>query len=517
MPCAVCRSCCWRAAALLLAAAVPARAGVTSELCPSCGAGWVLTYEHPRQPRNAGRGPLRPRRGRAGRHRAHQVAACARLHQLRLAGFWRTLRHYGRSLPAGHSRPAVAEGTAAVPALSGAGLAERAARTGAGRRAAGRPVHGGRGRGATVTSCAITPPMPTGTTRPQGRRYPRAVGSYTWQCAGYETDIRTLPFAQNWVAARPAGGGRRLRHGRAGLGPARREPVRRVPPQQRPVHPCHAARRHAGPRRRAPNSSIRISMTRTATCCTASGATTPVTGSELEMEPCGAWIAEAELDALISHLEAQAADSACRCVSPPRRLLKRHPYSFLSQCRGVRSRSSRRAAQLRHWTPFSLRDPGAENREKSLHFPLRCAIHSYCSMMFVWKVGRQVRFLFVISEKGRLPWQKPTHQAPGRRGRRGGSAGAPGRGGHGPAPGGTCALKKKVRDLVPARSHRPRRTAGHRHLRGGLPRDRPRCSTRRTRSTRAITLEVGSPGLGRRLTRPGAFRGPDRPEMRRAP
>ena len=34
----------------------------------------------------------------------------------------------------------------------------------------------------------------------------------------------------------------------------------------------------------------------------------PVTGSELEMEPCGAWIAEAELDALISHLEAQAAD-----------------------------------------------------------------------------------------------------------------------------------------------------------------------------------------------------------------
>ena len=32
------------AAALLLAAAVPARAAVTSELCPSCGAGWVLTY-----------------------------------------------------------------------------------------------------------------------------------------------------------------------------------------------------------------------------------------------------------------------------------------------------------------------------------------------------------------------------------------------------------------------------------------------------------------------------------------
>ena len=48
-------------------------------------------------------------------------------------------------------------------------------------------------------------------------------------------------------------------------------------------------------------------MTRTATCCAASGAT-PVTGSELEMEPCSAWIAEAELDALISHLEAQAAD-----------------------------------------------------------------------------------------------------------------------------------------------------------------------------------------------------------------
>ena len=34
------------AAALFLAAAVPARAAVTSELCPSCGAGWVLTYEH---------------------------------------------------------------------------------------------------------------------------------------------------------------------------------------------------------------------------------------------------------------------------------------------------------------------------------------------------------------------------------------------------------------------------------------------------------------------------------------
>ena len=43
--------------------------------------------------------------------------------------------------------------------------------------------------------------MPTGDARPQGP-LPRAVGSYTWQCAGYETDIRTLPFAQDWVAAR---------------------------------------------------------------------------------------------------------------------------------------------------------------------------------------------------------------------------------------------------------------------------------------------------------------------------
>ena len=91
------------AAALFLAAAVPARAAVTSELCPSCGAGWVLTYEHCVSRETLAAAPLRPRRGRAGRHRAHQVAACARLYQLRLAGFWRTLRHHGRSLPAGHS------------------------------------------------------------------------------------------------------------------------------------------------------------------------------------------------------------------------------------------------------------------------------------------------------------------------------------------------------------------------------------------------------------------------------
>lgn len=291
------------AAALLLAAAVPARAAVTSELCPSCGAGWVLTYEHCVGRETLAAAPCA--HGADGqdatvRIKWQHVRACT---NCAWQDFGEPYDTTAEVCPL-DTAPAAAEGTAAVPALSALALQKELLEQ---AQAAGLQdgqymvAVAGRDRYLVRYHTAYA----DWDARPQGP-LPRAVGSYTWQCAGYETDIRTLPFAQDWVAARPLAEDEDYGTG--------------VLDWALPAVSQSAVYRR--------NSDQYIFVTLRAGTPDPAAAPElvyqdfydedgdllrclwrdPVTGSELEMEPCGAWIAEAELDALISHLEAQAAD-----------------------------------------------------------------------------------------------------------------------------------------------------------------------------------------------------------------
>ena len=188
------------AAALFLAAAVPARAAVTSELCPSCGAGWVLTYEHCVSRETLAAAPCA--HGADGqdatvRIKWQHVRACT---NCGWQDFGEPYDTTAEVCPL-DTAPAAAEGTAAVPALSALALQKELLEQ---AQAAGLQdgqymvAVAGRDRYLVRYHTAYA----DWDARPQGP-LPRAVGSYTWQCAGYETDIRTLPFAQDWVAARP--------------------------------------------------------------------------------------------------------------------------------------------------------------------------------------------------------------------------------------------------------------------------------------------------------------------------
>ena len=188
------------AAALLLAAAVPARAAVTSELCPSCGAGWVLTYEHRVSRETLAAAPCA--HGADGqdatvRIKWQHVRACT---NCAWQDFGEPYDTTAEVCPL-DTAPAAAEGTAAAPALSALALQKELLEQ---AQAAGLQdgqymvAVAGRDRYLVRYHTAYA----DWDARPQGP-LPRAVGSYTWQCAGYETDIRTLPFAQDWVAARP--------------------------------------------------------------------------------------------------------------------------------------------------------------------------------------------------------------------------------------------------------------------------------------------------------------------------
>ena len=73
-------------------------------------------------------------------------------------------------------------------------------------------------------------------------------------------------------------------------------------------------------------------------------------------------------------------------------------------------------------------------------------------------------------------------------------------------------LEKEGPRLVPPRSDRPRHPPlDTRHLRGGLPAQSTRCLMKPTPIDQSYYLEVGSPGLGRKLTPARAFRRPGRP------
>ena len=141
--------------------------------------------------------------------------------------------------------------------------------------------------------------------RPQGP-LPRAVGSYTWQCAGYETDIRTLPFAQDWVAARLLAEDEDYGTGVLdwALPAVSQSAVYRRNSDQYILVTLRAGTPDPAAAPELVYQDFYDEDGDLLRCLWRD----PVTGSELEMEPCGAWIAEAELDALISHLEAQAAD-----------------------------------------------------------------------------------------------------------------------------------------------------------------------------------------------------------------